>query len=206
MEATDISGKRFGRLTAIRKVGMDSKNKHALWECICDCGSTKTVYKDNLTSGHTQSCGCIKHPVDKEYKKLQEERFLRLVEKTPTCWIWKGTVLKTGYGCFSNKKGVISAHRYAYSRWVQPIPHGKCICHTCDNRRCVNPEHLFAGTHADNMKDMSDKNRSGYSRKRYSNEIKDKIMLLHADGVSSHKISELLNISQSGVLRHVRQK
>lgn len=54
----------------------------------------------------------------------------------------------------------MGAHRYAFEVHVGPIPQGLYVCHTCDNRRCINPEHLFLGTHQDNMDDRERKGRN----------------------------------------------
>ena len=59
MKEEDITGRRFGRLVALRSLGK-SAGWQLQWECRCDCGRTITVYKNNLLSGHTRSCGCLK--------------------------------------------------------------------------------------------------------------------------------------------------
>lgn len=88
------------------------------------------------------------------------QRFMSKVSKDPCgCWIWKASKNKDGYGQFSVKNKVLSAHRFSYEIHKGPVSKGLSVCHSCDNPSCVNPDHLWIGTHKDNMKDCWQKNR-----------------------------------------------
>lgn len=91
-------------------------------------------------------------------------RFWAKVKKTNSCWEWQG-LLSLGYGHFfaTSKKRKL-AHRHAWELTNGPIPDGLCCLHKCDNRRCVNPDHIFIGTKGDNNRDMFAKGRNVVTR------------------------------------------
>jgi hypothetical protein len=81
------------------------------------------------------------------------------------CIEWTGSVAKNGYGrlCLNGK--YILAHRLVWKMVFGAIPPGICVCHRCDNRSCINPDHLFLGTGFDNMQDMVSKGRHSNQKK-----------------------------------------
>lgn len=82
------------------------------------------------------------------------------VAKGDGCWNWRDG--KSGYGSINLGNGRwVSAHRLSYVVYHGDIPDGMCVCHRCDNRNCIRPDHLFLGDHKTNMADMATKGRAG---------------------------------------------
>lgn len=87
------------------------------------------------------------------------ERFMDRVTKTETCWLWDTISNQGGYGSFTHLRRVMTAHRWSYELFVGPTIKGMDICHRCDVRLCVRPDHLFQGTRLENVQDMNAKGR-----------------------------------------------
>lgn len=84
----------------------------------------------------------------------------RCVVDDKGCWLYQGFVHPTtGYGEMSYRGKTMRAHRAAFVMFKGPIPEGLDVCHSCDTRRCCNPDHLWAGTNEQNLHDASDKGR-----------------------------------------------
>lgn len=89
-----------------------------------------------------------------------EQRFHLSYEKVGDCWIWIAALERWGYGQLRVDDVLTLSHRYSYQIHKGRIPKGLFVLHTCDTPACVNPNHLFLGTHQDNMNDMKRKGRA----------------------------------------------
>lgn len=87
----------------------------------------------------------------KRLNKAPIERFFDKVEITTSCWLWHGTVSRSGYGSFSIRNRDGRSHRFTYELFIGPLPSGLEIDHLCKVRNCVNPEHLEAVSHRENL-------------------------------------------------------
>ena len=88
------------------------------------------------------------------------ERFLTFVVKLEDCWEWSGYVDNHGYGRIMTDRGPVRAHRVSYVLHHGEVPGGQYVLHHCDNRKCVNPTHLYVGTHSQNMRDKVQRGRA----------------------------------------------
>ena len=96
-------------------------------------------------------------------KSLQQKLLKNIIKSENDCWIWNKSKDKDGYGAIMYKSIRYKAHRASYIAFIGSIPNNMCVCHACDNPSCINPNHLFIGTHKDNLQDMSKKGRSNKS-------------------------------------------
>lgn len=118
------------------------------------CRRCKTEFQHRHRPGHYCSRACL-------FGRTPLERFESgYVVDANGCWIWKKAKNERGYGRFSASDGrTVLAHRHSWELTHGPIPDGLFACHKCDVPSCVNPDHLFLGTAADNAADKVAKGR-----------------------------------------------
>lgn len=152
-------------------------------------------------------------------KRDAADRFWEKVEYPSTtdndCWTWTGSKYKNGYGQFFKNPEKITAHRFAYELRNGPIDRDLVVCHTCDNRACVNPLHLFLGTQKENLQDMTNKGRrvnadtSGIKngRAKVTEAEVDKIRELYNNTeMGARVIGEMFGISETQAFRIIKKE
>lgn len=137
------------------------------------------------------------------------QRFLSLCDhgSETDCWEWQGMVNTNGYGRFSLNDRHQLSHRAAFEMFIGEVPDGRVVCHSCDNRLCVNPHHLWLGTQSENLRDAVAKGRmrrpdtrgeANGNRKLNWDAVRD-IRQMHQRGVKKYLIAQSFRVSPSTI-------
>lgn len=138
------------------------------------------------------------------------DRFWSKAKKSIGCWLWQASRNKEGYGSFWFRDRWCKAHRVAWElTFGKPAPANKEVCHTCDTPSCVNPLHLFLGSHRENMDDMIRKGRierskgsaNGRSKLTETNVLQIRA-LARAGKHKTARLSRIFGVSRT-VIKHV---
>lgn len=126
-----------------------------------------------------------------------------VIGKDDECWEWLGSVDAQGRARFSIYKIPVNAARVMYQLTIGDIPEGLCVLHTCDNRGCINPYHLYAGTNQDNVNDRNRKGRQAKGEKsgvaKLTEDIVREIVVLLKEGKTYKEIADRFNTTDERV-------
>ena len=169
-------GDTYGRLTVLAKKPCDHWRR-SVWDCQCRCGIRIDVLGARIRNSKNPSCGCWqREQVSKANTKyVTLDDYLTNTKPHGHCLEWQGYTTTSGYGFVGTYKSKhIEKRSGLVHRRVYELAHGttpKVVLHTCDNRLCVNPEHLVGGTQKDNIKDMVNKGRMGSQRTAFTMDV-----------------------------------
>lgn len=132
------------------------------------------------------------------------ERFVGKINKTDTCWLWTGAPTKKGYGQFKYQDMNLKAHRVSYALWKGELDEELCIMHECDNKICVNPDHLEQGTTSKNTSDaytrgLKDHTGTGNPSSKLNERQVREIRALGELGVPRNRIAQMYNMSERAI-------
>ena len=143
-------------------------------------------------------------------------RFLSKVDTSGKCWEWQGSK-RNGYGQLSRKGKSLSTHRYSWRVFRGNIPSKMFVLHRCDNPICVRPDHLFLGTHKDNMRDMHKKGRANnppppmevgerHSQAKLKNDDVLAIRRRYADGETMQELGDYYGVVFQHIFKIIKRQ
>lgn len=166
--------------------------------CECGCGQpTRSAPHNDPRKGWLK--GSPMRYVRGHHLRKSPVEFV--IDNDSGCWLWSRAIGSHGYGVVAINNRRVLAHRLFFERAFGEISEGKFVLHRCDNRRCVNPEHLFLGTHRDNMADMKTKGRSLRGEKNPRAKLSDSEVsfarAMRRDGALLDDVAAAIGVSSS---------
>lgn len=176
-------------------------------KCQCGCGqdapiASKSRQSRGIAKGKPQRYILGHTGMMRAYPSLLSAVMLHTdVRGRDECWLWTGARRgKSGYGCLKIDGKMLNAHRASYIAHYGEISDGQLVCHTCDNRLCVNPSHLFLGTYQDNYQDAKRKDRNTRGERHGNSKLTDSDVLAIREAYNNRRYGTVVTLcNQYGV-------
>ena len=123
------------------------------------------------------------------------------------CWLWTGAKTGNGYGVIWINGEYVAAHRASYAIHIHSIGNGGQVCHKCDTPLCVNPDHLYLGSHQDNMNDRNRRHRQAHGVRNAGAKLNElQVLRIRASKLKTAALADLFKVSKSTICRIKKHK
>jgi hypothetical protein len=173
-----------------------------------EAGYTLRCIARKFGTNHRYIAKLTKNCTTPDTRTILKRRLLSKVAIVENCWVWIGSMRDDGYGEMFVDNKHCTAHRLAFKLFVGDIP-AACtnvdVLHKCNNKRCINPDHLYLGTDKDNRYDAL--LQGAYSdRRTLSADERDKVFSLYKEGIAQRKIADLFCVGRDTIQRVLKEK